>query len=76
MRSIAHLLVVTALVSLSASVHGQDAKADIQRKMESLYVLTKVTADKSDIVTPGSVLVLHKDGLVMCSIDASRLLKN
>src|ERR1017187_5862034 len=31
--------------------------------------MTKVTADKSDIVTPGSVLVRQKDGLLMYSID-------
>ena len=29
-----------------------------------------MTADKSDIATAGSVLDLHKDGLVMCSTEA------
>ena len=38
-------------------------------RLNSELKMTKVTADKSDIVTPGSVLVLQKDGLLMYSID-------
>ncbi len=37
--------------------------------LTSHFALTKLTADGSDIVTAGSVLVLHKDGLLMFSID-------
>jgi hypothetical protein len=37
--------------------------------LSSQFRLTKTTADRSDIVTAGSVLELHKDGLVMCSLD-------
>ena len=40
---------------------------DIQTKLNAEFAVTKVLADRSDIVTPGSVLVLHKDGLVMYS---------
>jgi hypothetical protein len=42
-----------------------DWRSAILNKIESLYPPTKVTADKSDIVTPGAVLVLKKDGLNM-----------
>jgi len=40
-------------------------KAAIQKKLESEYQLTKTTDDKSDIVTAGSVLILHKDKVLM-----------
>jgi hypothetical protein len=46
-------------------VSGNSLRADIQRKLESEYQLTKTTDDKSDIVTAGSVLVLHKDKVLM-----------
>jgi hypothetical protein len=37
--------------------------------LSSQFQLTKLTADGKDIVTGGSVLVLHKDGLLMFSTD-------
>ena len=46
-----------------------DQRAAIQHALDTQFRLTKTTADRSDIVTAGSVLVLHKDGLVMCSLD-------
>ncbi len=46
-----------------------DQRAAIQHALSSEFHLTKTTADRSDIVTAGSVLELHKDGLVMCSLD-------
>jgi len=54
---------------LSPWARAQDPKAEIQRKLDALFVLTKATDDKTDIVKAGSVLVLHKDGLVMYSVE-------
>jgi hypothetical protein len=45
--------------------------AGLQQKLESQYTLTKATADRSDIVTAGAVLVLEKDGLLMYSSTTS-----
>jgi hypothetical protein len=39
----------------------------VQKKLNAEFALTKITADRSDIVSAGAVLVLHKDGLVMYS---------
>jgi hypothetical protein len=39
----------------------------IQDKLLSQINLTKTTADRTDIVTAGDILVLQKDGLMMCS---------
>lgn len=47
-----------------------DQKALLQQRLNSQFKATKVTADRSDIVTAGAVLVLQKDGLFMCSADA------
>jgi hypothetical protein len=60
------VLVGAILISLSASivVNAQDA-ASIQQKLIAKYPLTKATADRTDIVTAGAVLVLEKDNLLM-----------
>ena len=42
-------------------------KEAILQKLQGQFTLTKITNDRSDIVTPGSVLVLNADGLVMYS---------
>jgi hypothetical protein len=56
-----YLLAVTASVSASWAY----AQTDLENKLQSQYELTKVTADRTDVVTEGSLLVLKKDGLVM-----------
>jgi hypothetical protein len=60
---------VAALLSFSTGVVSARAEdsALIQKKLLAEYSLTKTAADRSDIVTAGAVLVLHKDGLVMYS---------
>lgn len=48
----------------------------IQEKLVSQIKVTKTTADRSDIVTAGDVILLHKDGLMMCSADSSYAFSN
>jgi len=60
---------VAIVAAFSSLAHGQDPKADIQKKLNAVFVPTKMTADNTDIITPGSILVLQKDGLIMYSID-------
>jgi hypothetical protein len=64
------LILVVALAGVSPSLYGQDQKAEIQKRLTSEFKRTKLTADRSDVATAGSVLVLHKDNLLMCSMDA------
>jgi hypothetical protein len=47
-------LTLGLLAILCPSLHGQDAKAEIQKRLSSEFVLTKTTAQRDDIVTPGS----------------------
>jgi hypothetical protein len=69
MRRTVRVAVVAVLASVAPWLQGQDQKAEIQKRLASQLALTKLTADGRDIVTPGSIVVLQKDGLVMFSID-------
>ena len=53
-----------------AAAQTPGALADIQKQMSSEFKLTKTTADRNDIVTAGSVLVLQKDGMQMRALSA------
>jgi hypothetical protein len=59
--------IVMVLVAMSAVATAQSP--DLQKQLESAYPLTKATADNTDIVTAGAVLVLEKDNLQMCPVN-------
>jgi hypothetical protein len=66
-------LVLAGLVFMAISRgHGQDdLRASLEHKIEqSNIVVTRFTADHTEIVKAGSVLVFHKRALTMFSIDA------
>jgi hypothetical protein len=54
-----------------ASLIAQDPATAIKEKLTNQIKLTKASAAFDDIVTAGDVVVLHKDGLVMCNSDNS-----
>jgi len=64
------LILTLALAGVVPALHAQDQRAEIQMRIAAEFKRTKMTADRSDIATAGSVLDLHKDGLVMCSTEA------
>jgi len=64
------LMLILALVGMSPSLYGQDQKAEIQKRLSSAFKRTTLTADRSDVAKAGTVLTLHKDNLLMCSMDA------
>ena len=57
-------LILVLLWSFLGAVAAQNA--DLQKQLEATFPLTKATADNSDVVTAGAVLVLQKDNLQMC----------
>lgn len=63
LASISVFLAATVFMGVASA---EDAAA-VQKKLVEQFALTKTTADRSDIVTAGSVLVLHKDGVIMYS---------
>jgi hypothetical protein len=74
MRIVTTFVALTALMagmSVVAAADEQGSKAAIEKKLESEYALTKTTADRTDIVTAGSVVVLQKDKLLMVAASSS-----
>ena len=61
------LLSISAVAFCGLTLSAQTAGTpdSITQKLTSQYALTKATADRSDIVTAGAVLILKKDGLLM-----------
>jgi len=53
------------LSCLGTSPRSSGQAADLQKKLEGQYALTKPTDDKTDIVTAGAILILQKDRLLM-----------
>jgi hypothetical protein len=69
MRKAACLIVAAVLASAVPVVHGQAGDlAAIQGRLNSQFKLTTTTADRSDIVTAGDVVVIHKQGLLMYAV--------
>jgi len=54
-----------------ANAQESSSRAAIQSKLEAQFPPTKATADKTDIVTAGAVLVLKKDNLQMVGASSS-----
>jgi hypothetical protein len=65
-------------ITCSLQLAGQagDPATLIQQKLVTEIKVTKATADRSDIVTAGDVVLLHKDGLMMCSSSSSYAFSN
>ena len=69
MRKAACLMAAAVLASAVPVVHGQAGDlAAIQGRLNSQFKLTTTTADRSDIVTAGDVVVIHKPGLLMYAV--------
>ncbi len=66
----AGLSVFLTILPVAAAAGAQDI-GGLQQALNSKFPLTKITDDRSDIVTAGAVLVLHKDGVVMYSTPTS-----
>jgi len=63
----AFVFAVAAFFSGAVRAQVGDPATLIQEKLVSQIKLTKAAADHSDIVTAGDVVLLKKDGLMMCS---------
>ena len=54
--------------TLSLTMSAQGDPAAIQQRLSAQFKLTTITADRTDIVTAGDVVALHKPGLVMYAV--------
>ncbi len=64
------LTAITAMFNVALMAQSGDPLAAIQQKLRSQVKLTRTTADRSDIVTAGSVVELQTDGLVMYGVSS------
>jgi len=65
------------MLPLCTGAYAQGQAADaIQKKLVATYTLTKATADKTDIVTAGSVVVLQKDNVLMLASTSTNPCRN
>jgi len=76
-RAHAALCTTVFLLQCVGAAHADEqGVAAIQKKLEGEYQLTKTTADKSDIVTAGSVVVLQKDNVLMLVASSTNPCRN
>jgi hypothetical protein len=66
-RAITRSSIAAAIMLSCLGTSPRSAGQGLEQKLEAQYALTKPTADKSDIVTAGAVLILQKDRLIMYS---------
>lgn len=66
---------ISLVCTLGLSAQGDPATM-VKEKIAAQFKLTKATADHTDIVTPGDIVLLHKDGLMMCSSASSYAFSN
>jgi hypothetical protein len=74
------IVISASLIILGAAswlhAQGGDPREILVRKLSDQFVLTRMTADGTDVVKAGSPVTLHKDGLQMCSTEAKIPLTN
>jgi hypothetical protein len=56
-------------------LNAQD-KAAIEKKLTAQFTPTHITADRTDIVTAGAILVLQKDNLMMVDVSSANMFQN
>ena len=67
--------IVAVLAGVIVPAQSQDI-AELQKKLVAEFALTQPTADNTDIVTPGAILVLQKSDLVLGPTSASSFYTN
>lgn len=74
-RAVALSAILAARCLPLAAQAGDPGTLDQQKLIQQIK-LTKAADDHSDIVTPGDIVLLHKDGLMMCSASSSYAFSN
>ena len=70
------LAALVAMLSVGLKAQVGDPATLIQEKLVSQIKLTKAASDHTDVVTAGDIVLLHKDGLMMCSSASSYAFSN
>ncbi len=69
---------IALLIAMCFSTYAQDQKAAIEQKLESQYALTQATADNTDIVTAGAIIVLNpkRGNVIMAPVSSTNFYQN
>src|SRR5580692_10442153 len=63
------LLVVSSFTLVcNLALFAQCDPAAIQQKLSAQFKLTRITADRTDLVTAGDIVVIHTPGLLMYAV--------
>lgn len=63
------LIAIMVLASGYQCIYSQTGDpAAVQQRLNAQFKLTTITADRSDIVTPGNAVAIHKPGMVMYAV--------
>ena len=65
----------TVLIGTCWFANAQD-KAAIEKKLIDQYTLTQPTADNTDIVIAGAILVLQKNSVMMAPVSSTNFYQN
>jgi len=65
-----------ALILLAMPFVSAQSKAAIEKKLQAEYTTTQATADQTDIVTAGSILVLKKGNIMMAPVSGTNYYQN
>ncbi len=70
-------ITVIALIGIGMPFTGAaQSKSAVEKKLVSEYALTQATADQSDIVTAGAILVLKKGNIIMAPVSGTNFYQN
>jgi hypothetical protein len=74
----APISLIALLIAISIATYAEDPNAAVQQKLESQYALTQPTADNTDIVTAGAVIVLNpkRGNVIMAPVSSTNFYQN
>jgi len=62
------VVLIASAFSVMSTAQSGNPVTDIQARLSSQFKVTTIAADRSDIVTAGDIVQLHKPGLVMYAV--------
>jgi hypothetical protein len=75
MNALMRTRTLTLLLGISFVASGQN-KAALEKKLVAEYALTQATADQTDIVPAGAILVLKKGNVIMAPVSGTNYFQN
>jgi len=69
-------LLITPIILAMPFIGSAQSKTAIEKKLQSEYTTTQATADQTDIVTAGSILVLKKGNIIMAPVSGTNYYQN